>query len=356
VHLPLDFSGEFELVSGDLTYRYRQYLAWLTFGPLVLQWLLAYHFLGVERPGVFLLLPFVILLLCVYGFSDEFRATTLVNDYRPLMLSLALFEAASWLAVFLPWIQAAVVSGIALFLVLFGLMLTLATARPPMRYPMLVLEAWRLLFRRPETLSPEEVDSQLPEALMLLRSFPMDTKPIEYVDMEFLDKRILFTATLEDTIRLFASRNKLKLIKLGGESRSEGAAMVLSDDRYWQQVAFHIINETPAILVVPSSTPGLAWEVEQLVRSGWFESKVSVVFPNVPGEELGVIWSSFCALVAQFGIVLPLIPPEREWQPLVARFDGRGRFVAVASSRWTTASCRRAYWYALQRCVRLSTR
>src|SRR5947207_11910802 len=112
---------------------------------------------------------------------------------------------------------------IGLGIALLGLAISLASARPPLRYPFLVLDAWRVLLRKPKTSSPREVAHLLPKAIMLLRSFPADTMSVENVDMEFGHDRVFFTATLEDTIRLFAHQNRLSLIKLGGETRSEGA-------------------------------------------------------------------------------------------------------------------------------------
>jgi len=172
------------------------------------------------------------------------------------------------------------------------------------------------------------------------------------VDQEFLHDRSHFGVTLEDIARTFAREHHLDYIKLGGQSRAEGAATIVSDNKYWQDVARVMMEQGPVILLVPDTTPGLSWEIEQLATAGWLQRKVTLLFPNVPSEELDRTWNAFRALTAAHGVALPAFPRNREWHPLAARLGpDRCRWVAVLRSPWTTGPCRRAYWYAMRRCV-----
>src|SRR5690242_11407665 len=72
-HLPSNYEGDFELVSGDLTYRYRTYLGLLFFVSILAQCILAYWLSGSKRVSVIYLFPFLGVFMVAYGFSDELR-------------------------------------------------------------------------------------------------------------------------------------------------------------------------------------------------------------------------------------------------------------------------------------------
>jgi hypothetical protein len=77
-----------------------------------------------------------------------------------------------------------VVTALGLLAALVGIARSLASVHPPMRYPFFVLDVWRVLFRKPESIAPAAAATRLPKAVMLLRSFPADTASVEMVDQE----------------------------------------------------------------------------------------------------------------------------------------------------------------------------
>jgi hypothetical protein len=133
----------------------------------------------------------------------------------------------------------------------------------------------------------------------------------------------------------------------GGSTATLGAARELLDDTTWKRDVATRMRGAGAIVLAVGDSPGLAWEVGEVVRSGHL-GKTRFVVPPAPPEQVDRRWAATCRAVDQAAGRL-FVPPVRIAGGLTASIDpASGAVTATWADRFDEAAYRAAVDAALR--------
>jgi hypothetical protein len=139
---------------------------------------------------------------------------------------------------------------------------------------------------------------------LFLRPFYVTGKIIEVVYSS--DSKSSTTYELEQTI--VKSLGKLMpTVALGKPGEAIGVGRLLTDEKTWKSAAAVLMRRASLIISVPSSRPGSAWELEEIIRNGYFAKTIFLMPPEINYSPYSVRedWDRLVELMKGHGIAVP---------------------------------------------------
>jgi hypothetical protein len=112
----------------------------------------------------------------------------------------------------------------------------------------------------------------VPKYAVFLRPFYL-TGRIEVEESSAIDESQKWTYEFESTIAEGLAQ-LMPIVALGRPGEAIGAGRILADESTWRTAAAKLMLRASLIICIPSAHPGTAWELEQIVQSGYLAKTV----------------------------------------------------------------------------------
>jgi hypothetical protein len=109
-----------------------------------------------------------------------------------------------------------------------------------------------------------------------------------------------------------------------------GAARTYTSDAEWQEKALAMMAASRLIAVIVGATPGLGWELGQIVKRGWTD-KLLILFPLLSASERSARISVLASLLAGTRWGASLEAADGAWV-VAARLAGDGSITLIAAT------------------------
>lgn len=128
--------------------------------------------------------------------------------------------------------------------------------------------------------------------ILFLRSFTDDWAKIPWSkSLSDKDENVRFEEIIADDLAYYGP--PIAIADPKGIIKTRGAAKAhLADDK-WQQEVLDWMHDALAIVIIAGSTPGVLWEIEQVVRNNYMEKTILLV---PPGGIIQVDWQAIASL------------------------------------------------------------
>jgi hypothetical protein len=299
-------------------------------------------------------LMFIAFALYVMTTSDGLRLLSSVSDFRSLgtlgTVGYAL-PLGTWLLVpgysFWAWIV-----GIVIFSI--GWRNSLLTSRAPIRrttgFTGVPLSTGKMMVAG-STTDLAAIRDRLEKSVFMLRSFVDDRNSLEeYIWSAPVGQQGgIMTETLERTLSFVAGKQDLNVVKLGSKNDAEASHAIDTSEQEWRTIVNEVSQKCRTIVLVPANTPGVLWEIEQLIDDGNIFKKTLFVFPKEAPEAAAARWSNLQKTFEKHRRALPDMPSERNWDPVLMRFlrNSEMEWFVARRKRFADRLGRRAYLWSL---------